>query len=385
MYAISYLEINVCCLIIMFVILMRHRKSLDKSLTSVTFSELLISAMVYVFCDMICGLQQNQVLHLVPEFSAFMNVAFYVSSFSVTHLAFAFSECELERSWVKDEKKRKISLIPAILLSIMTLCTLKLHFFFYIDKNGVYQKGSWYPVAIIFVYIYIIMIGIRVIGMFPKKKYYALRGKMFMVSSFVVFPMTAGIIQIFVPGVSVVCFGLTISMIQVFTKFLENRITLDALTQVNNRTKLMQYLETHLENRPKSSEKKLYFIMMDLNDFKKINDTYGHIEGDQALVALAEVLKETMLKHQGILARYGGDEFCIAGEFSEAEKNQLCDLVRANLERANKTANRGYNIELCMGCAELTDDITTIPDLIDKADQDLYVQKSKKKSYRKVV
>ena len=385
MYAISYIEINICCLIIMVVILQRHRRSLDKSLTSNTLTELLISAMVYVFFDMICGLQQNHVLHLSQASSTFVNSAFYISSFSVTHLAFAFSECELERPWVKDEKKRNISLIPALLLTIMTLCTLKWKFFFYVDKNGMYQKGPWYAAAIFLVYGYIIMIGIRVIWMFPQKKYYALRGKMIMVSSFVLFPIMAGIIQVFFPGVSIVCFGLTISMIQVFSKFLENRITMDALTQINNRTKLMQYLEQHLENRPKMGGKQLYFIMMDLNDFKMINDTYGHVEGDSALVIVAEVLKHSMLTHQGILARYGGDEFCIAGEFTEDEKEHLCNDIFETLKMANKNSGRVYEIKMCMGCAELTDDIKTIPDLIGRADAALYSEKRKKISYKKVV
>lgn len=385
MYAISYIEINICCLIIMAVILQRHRRSLDKSLTSNTLTELVISAMVYVFFDMICGLQQDHVLHLSQAVSTFANAAFYISSYSVTHLAFAFTECELERPWVKDGKKRNMSLIPALLLTIMTLCTLKWKFFFYVDGNGMYQKGPWYSVAIIFVYGYIILIGIRVIWMFPQKKYYALRGKMIMVSSFVVFPMAAGIIQIFCPGISIVCFGLTISMIQVFTKFLENRITMDALTQINNRTKLMQYLEQHLNNREKTGNKKLYFIMMDLNDFKAINDTYGHVEGDSALVIMAEVLKKSMLAYQGILARYGGDEFCIAGEFTEEEKNNLCKEIVETLKIANKNSGRVYDVEMCMGCAELTDDIETIPDLISRADDALYLEKRKKIPYKKVV
>lgn len=369
----------------MIVILLRHRKSLDKSLTANTFSELLISAMVYVTCDMICGLQQNHVLHLSQTMSWIANAAFYISSYSVTHLAFAFSECELERSWVKEARKRDISLIPAVLLTVMTLCTLKWNFFFYIDKAGIYHKGPWYPLVIVLVYGYIIMIGIRVLWMFPQKRYYALRGKMIMVSSFVVFPLMAGIIQVFCPDISVVCFGVTISMIQVFTKFLENRITMDALTQVNNRTKVMQYLETHLVNRAKMEGKQLYFIMMDMNDFKKINDTYGHVEGDRALVVVAEVLKESMLKYHGILARYGGDEFCIAGEFTEEEKNQLCKTICKTLDKANKETDRGYQIGMCIGCAGLTDDIRTIPDLINKADQELYIQKSKKTVLRKAV
>ena len=57
MYAISYLELNICCLIIMMLILHKQVQGLDKRLTSQTFTELIVSAMVYVFLDMIYGLQ----------------------------------------------------------------------------------------------------------------------------------------------------------------------------------------------------------------------------------------------------------------------------------------------------------------------------------------
>ena len=377
MYAISYIEINTCCLIILALILKRHIRGLDKRMEANTFSGLIISTMIYVLLDMICGLQQNQAFHLSRAVSGAVNVAFFWSSFSLTHLAFAFAECELERDWVHDKRKRIISQIPAILLAIMTLGTLKYKYFFYIDEAGLYQKGLWYPVIIVLVYVYVIMIGVRVIWMYPQKRYYALRGQMKMVSSFVVIPLTAGIIQVFYPGISIVCFGITISMMQVFSQFLENKITTDSLTQINNRTKAIQYLENRMENRGKIKEKSLYFIMMDLNDFKKINDTYGHVEGDKALMTMAEVLKNTMTKYPGILARYGGDEFCIAGEFSEEEKDQLCAELVQNLEEENKISDKPYDIKMAVGCAKLTDDITMLLDLINKADKDLYEHKKK--------
>ena len=380
MYAISYLELNTCCLIIMALILRRQTQGLDKRLTSKTFTELVISAMVYVFLDMVCGLQQNYVIHLSVMVSTILNTLFFISSYSLTHLSFAFSECELGRNWVSDPKKRRFSLIPAGLLTIMTLCTLKWHFFFYIDAEGIYQRGPLYLVVLPFVYIYMIMIAIRMITMFPKKKYYAFRGKLEMVGGVVIFPLIAGILQVFLPGISVVCFGLTLGVIQAFTAFLTNRITMDELTQVNNRTKLMQYLENYMESHTQVEKRDLHFLMIDLDDFKHINDTYGHLEGDNALVRTANVLKKTMAGHTGILARYGGDEFCIAGEMTEEDAEDLITNLYANLELANIAAACPYNIGMSIGCGRFTKEVETIPDLVKKADEDLYRRKKEKKS-----
>lgn len=379
MYAISYLELNTCCLLIIMLILRRQTQGLDKRLASKTFTELLISAMVYVVLDLVSGLQQNLVIHLSPAISTILNTGFYISSYSLTHLAFAFTECELGRTWVADKKKRMQSLIPAGILTIMTLCTLKWHFFFYIDAEGLYQKGPYYAVVIPFVYIYILFIAFRIITMLPQKKYYALRGRLEMVAGVVVFPLIAGIIQVFYPGISIICFGLTLGIIQAFMAFLTNRITTDELTQVNNRTKLVQYLENYIESHGAEVETELRFLMVDLDDFKNINDTYGHVEGDEALIRTANVLKRTMSGYPGILARYGGDEFCIAGEMTKQRAEELIEDIYTNLDKANTLAAAPYTIGMSIGCAQFTKEIKTIPDLVKSADEDLYQRKREKK------
>lgn len=383
MYAISYLELNTCCLIIMALIMYRQVQSSDKRMTSKTFIELLVLAMIYIFLDMICGLQQNKVIHLSVVTSAILNMAFFISSYFLTYLVYIFTECELGKTWILEPKKRIWSVIPIILLSIMTVATLKWHFFFYIDQSGIYQKGRFYMILLPFVYIYILLIAFRIVIMYPQKKYYAFRGKLEMVAGVVIFPLIAGVLQAFLTGISIICFGLTLGIIQAFTAFLTNRITMDELTQINNRTKLMQYLESYIENHETQEKTNLHFLMIDLDDFKSINDTYGHLEGDNALVRTAGVLKKTMAGHSGILARYGGDEFCIAGEMEEKEVEEMIETLYKNLDIVNSDSDCSYDIGMSVGCAQFTKETHTIPDLINRADENLYQRKGEKKKNRR--
>ena len=159
---------------------------------------------------------------------------------------------------------------------------------------------------------------------------------------------------VIIPFVYIYIFLVTLGIIQVFTAFLTNRITMDELTQINNRTKLMQYLEGYMERHTEGEETYLHFLMIDLDDFKQINDTYGHVEGDRALIRIAGVLKKTLAGHAGILARYGGDEFCIAGEMLREETEQLIKNLYENLEKANKQADCPYDIGMSVGCAQFT-------------------------------
>ena len=75
----------------------------------------------------------------------------------------------------------------------------------------------------------------------------------------------------------------------------------------------------------------------------------------------------------GILARYGGDEFCIVGEMLREETEQLIKNLYENLEKANKQAACPYDIGMSVGCAQFTKEVRTIPDLVNSADEDMYL------------
>ena len=65
---------------------------------------------------------------------------------------------------------------------------------------------------------------------------------------------------------------------------------------------------------------KLYLFMIDMNRFKRINDTFGHVEGDKAILMTADALREACseLHRKIVIARYGGDEFALVAELEEA-------------------------------------------------------------------
>ena len=81
----------------------------------------------------------------------------------------------------------------------------------------------------------------------------------------------------------------------------------DALTQLPNRFSIMNRLESYQGNVPSG----LLIMMIDVDDFKKVNDVHGHAVGDRALKAVADVLKQRVDEEQGYIARYGGEEFLI--------------------------------------------------------------------------
>ena len=97
-----------------------------------------------------------------------------------------------------------------------------------------------------------------------------------------------------------------------------------------------------------------------------------------ALVLLAGILKKGCANYNGVLARYGGDEFCIACGCNSVEVRTLIASIQRELDAANAASGKPYQTEISIGCARLEPDIATVHDLIDKADQEMYHLKTRK-------
>ena len=97
------------------------------------------------------------------------------------------------------------------------------------------------------------------------------------------------------------------------------------------------------------------------------------------LVLLAGILKKVCANYNGVLARYGGDEFCIACGCNSVEVRTLIASIQRELDAANAASGKPYQIEISIGCARLEPDIATVHDLIDKADQEMYHLKTRKR------
>ncbi len=119
--------------------------------------------------------------------------------------------------------------------------------------------------------------------------------------------------------------------------------------------------------------------MIDANKFKSINDTYGHIQGDAALVTIAEALRLSCkgLQHRASIARFGGDEFTVlAMTEDEQEIEALCARIMKNVAELNRKANAPYDLSVCIGVAR-ADQETKLEALIEAADEKLYGEKKR--------
>jgi diguanylate cyclase len=151
----------------------------------------------------------------------------------------------------------------------------------------------------------------------------------------------------------------------------------DALTQVKNR-KAYETALNKLSAESRQSGKPLSAIMFDIDNFKKINDNYGHLFGDQVIRAVAQAIKANV-KGRDLVARYGGEEFIVllpdtpaSGAVAVADHIRL-SVERGRIKKRNSEESIGA-INVSAGVAELRTG-ESVHDFVDRADKGLYQAK----------
>ncbi len=170
----------------------------------------------------------------------------------------------------------------------------------------------------------------------------------------------------------------TISDLTNKVKVLEQTSNLDPLTKVFNRRALSSYLSDVCTN--KNIPYHLHILMLDVDNFKKINDTYGHITGDKILIFISNILRKTLRDGDKIF-RFGGEEFTV---IINRNSDEQCELIANRLLRlisSNKLIYMGEKISVTasIGMTKLLE--TDTPDsLLSRADGALYVSKNSGKN-----
>lgn len=152
----------------------------------------------------------------------------------------------------------------------------------------------------------------------------------------------------------------------------------DAATNLLNKRALIEYTNDKLCC---ANNKNIYMILIDIDDFKIINDTHGHLMGDKAILILSETITE-VLDGRGIAGRFGGDEFFILTE-ELPDEQQLRLFLKAMLSKLRLNQAKklpGIRYTLSMGIAKYPEDGKTFNDLFMIADKALYIAKDKGKN-----
>jgi diguanylate cyclase (GGDEF)-like protein len=145
----------------------------------------------------------------------------------------------------------------------------------------------------------------------------------------------------------------------------------DDLTKCYNRRYMHYWIENEIK-RARRFETKFTLMLLDIDDFRKINNEYGHLEGDRVLVKFAEFLRNNIREVDGIV-RYGGDEFVVLMPNSNADG--ATELGHRIIDALNNAELRTHNVQCSIGFAVFPDDGMKVDSLISHADSLVYQAK----------
>ena len=170
--------------------------------------------------------------------------------------------------------------------------------------------------------------------------------------------------------------SMTVSNAILYEKTKKLSVT-DGLTGISNRPNMEQTLRSEFERSMRYGAP-LSVVLLDVDHFKGVNDTYGHQKGDEILVAIASLLKK-FCRANDIAARYGGEEFLMILPQSNAQGAfKIAERVREEMMKLNFTGNESnFSVTTSCGVAELDrDDMKRADQLISAADHALYEAKN---------
>ena len=232
---------------------------------------------------------------------------------------------------------------------------------FYFDENNKYIRGPYYLlfvlvgfVLIFYGYFYYLINKLKN----PSLRYFPVIG-------FLTPILMGNVVQMKIYGISLLPISFTVAFAAISIALQNESIYIDKLTGVYNRYELDKVLKKRLF----CNNTRIAAMMLDLNDFKSINDNYSHDEGDQALYAFATILAET-IGPEGIVIRFAGDEFIILlPKFKADDLSGYVDRIHTNLDQYNEKSGKPYKLCAAIGgkvfdCNQ--DDMTDIVKQIDK-------------------
>lgn len=379
-YELLYHSMNIFCVVILLLIMMKAEVVIGEYAKK-HFMIAMGAVIMYIVTDSLWMRVHNmrQDLDLIVIYAVYS--LYFVSVTVVGYCMYSFLE------YLQDNKKHALQILdnktvlPIAIHIIMSVINVYTGFMFIIDENHEYIRGSFFMLEYLFVIGYLLMTSVRAFKTAIETDNVREKGYYQMIAFFPIIPLISNIIQAIVHIYPIISMGVTLTVLILFINQVIELISLDPMTRLTNKQEFARILERKIKEV--SDKNCMYMLMIDIDKFKNINDTYGHIEGDRAIIRVADALRTACsdtYRRNTVVARFGGDEFMVMVELensseqmSEVETAELCNIIKNEIKKANENAGVGYDLRCTIGKTMIQkDDYISVEKIIASADEDLY-------------
>ena len=369
-----YLELNGICLLLLLWVLVTLRKNEGLHTRNVVLYREVSLTMFVLLIDMLWLAIEGKPGAVFHHMNLVLNVLYY-SLGALTFVGWLLFALYLYKPHLCTNKIIiSILMFPDLLITLAAISSPWTHWIFSVDMKNVVRQGRYCFLvqSVIFAY-YLVAFVISVYSML--KRGYLIKSLRRIPVTFpcMLILFAASIILFVTRSFDSLWPVFSVMLVLVYADIQFERISLDSLTGLNNRS----YFDKRISiatSSPAPVGKDLYLFLMDIDFFKKINDSYGHLEGDAAIKKTADILRAVCSEEHAVISRYGGDEFaCIYYCAGDREADALKEKILNAFEERNRNSNEAFPINVSVGYAMFGESgVYNDIELINRADEELY-------------
>ena len=372
-FAIVYIAVNVFCLIVAAIIVSKFSLNVGSETDIIIFRKMAMCYFAFLLSEAIWGLGVSNIVNIDPTVYGLIKV---FGTFFIPLMVYYWFKFALNRFHVEITHKffKFFVKIPIIILAILYATSYFTGIIYKIDQAGNVIYGPGYAAGGLVDNIYGFMVIATSVILLTKKKSTVERSVYVNQIVFIVICTIGGILDAFVSDTPLMQLAICLSFIYLFIQIQEPHIYHDSLTKLNNRRRTEIFLNDIFENDGKN----WHLFMIDIDNFKTANDTYGHIYGDSLLQLVARSLGSVAGQyHRSFISRWGGDEFVfLIQDKREDFTEEFSNKVHEEIDKNRQANNVDFPIHLSIGHAKLNEEnMNSIQDFIESADKELYKAK----------
>lgn len=376
-YVFYYVQAHIACILLLSIVFYKIVRGVNKQASQIYLGNLVVTLMLYYMAEIFWALVDGNVISSAPTMLYLSNIFTYILISVAAYYWYIISEALQRDKLIENTVLRRLLATPVLVSALLVVTAYRTGLVFYVDENGKLVNGSFYVILVIVPFAYLIASSVKSFSRFANKDRYVDRNIYFMIGVFPFAPIILGAMQAIYWRVPFLCYGTVAAVYYVYLTTQDNLISIDPLTQTNNRNQLYKYLVQKMRSEEQGLS--LFLIMVDIDRLRDINEAYGHAEGDRALNRVATAIKDACQgsRSRMFVSRYGADEFVVVAEMAyRAEAAWLADQIKNEVKRATNVDAAPYDIHVSVGISQYDFQApVTIQSFIARADSDLYQNK----------
>ncbi len=381
-YVIFYSEASLVCIVILSILLLHDILHSTKQEKQIWFIRSIISFILYFISDAFWAAVLGGVLPNPRWLVALLNLSNYILMSVMAYEWFMFMAASEKLPFRNSRIKTYLLLLPMIVSVLFIVIAYIVSPYFWISENGELNT-LYHPLLIAAPLFYLLTAFFISVNNVRKTESKDEKRNCWLLGIIPLGVIACGLIQLLTLNAPTFCFGCTLMLLWFYIQHMQTLISVDELTRLNSRGQINRYMAQirYRENVAVS------VMMIDVDRFKQINDTYGHAEGDRALMLVSESLKRTceQIRMPIFIGRYGGDEFTLIIQ-DPGEADNCPELVartlRTVLSEKEREKQLPYHLEVSIGYDKLRDKNDTMKECLIRADEKLYKNKKARNAGR---